>query len=186
MRDSDDSLVRSAQRGNRSAFEEMVRRTSRLVYARLYLETGDTHQSEDLVQETYLQAFRALKSLESASQFRAWLCTIADNVLIDSARRDGRQKRAAPPRSPAETLGQVAGKTPSPPEEAQLAERRQHVLSVVRSLPEDYRLPVMLRYFAGADYESMEMQLGLTNGALRGMLHRGLKMLKDKLEEVNL
>ena len=186
MRDSEDSLVRSAQRGNRSAFEEMVRRTSRLVYARFYLETGDTHQSEDLVQETYLQAFRALASLESPSQFRAWLCTIADNVLIDSARRDGRQKRAAPPRAPTETLGQVAGKSPSPREEAQLAQRRQHVLSVVRSLPEDYRLPVMLRYFAGADYESMEMQLGLTNGALRGMLHRGLKMLKDKLEKVDL
>jgi len=50
-------------------------------------------------------------------------------------------------------------------------------------LPDDYRLPLMLRYFGGADYETMEVQLGLTNGALRGMLHRGLKLLKEKLAE---
>ena len=52
---------------------------------------------------------------------------------------------------------------------------------MVRSLPEDYRLPVMLRYFAGADYETIGEQLGLTNGSLRGLLHRGLKLLRDRL-----
>ena len=54
---------------------------------------------------------------------------------------------------------------------------------VVRSLPDDYRMPLMLRYFSGADYETMEVQLGLSNGALRGMLHRGLKILRDKMRE---
>ncbi len=181
MNDSDETLVAEAQRGNRPALEELVRRTSRLVYARLFLETGDPHLSEDLTQETYLQAVRALKTLQNARQFRSWLFTIADNVLIDAARNRNRQKRAEPPRAPPEMLNQIAGNGVNPADAAQTEEERQQVLSLVRSLPEDYRLPLMLRYFGGADYETMEIQLGLTNGALRGMLHRGLKMLKDKL-----
>src|SRR5262245_36307249 len=182
MKESDNELVAQAQGGSRPAFEELVRRTSRLVYARLFLETADPHLAEDLTQETYLQAFRALGGLQKAEQFRSWLCTIADNVRIDAARYEQRRKRAAPARSPAETLVRVAGSSLSPPEEVERSERRQQVLAVLRSLPEDDRLPVMLRYFAGADYETIEMQLGLTNGALRGMLHRGLKLLRERLE----
>jgi RNA polymerase sigma-70 factor (ECF subfamily) len=146
------------------------------------METGNAHEAEDLTQETFLQAFRALSNLQHPAQFRSWICAIADNARIDASRYERRQKRATPPRSPASMLGQVAGKTPCPAEEADRAEQRQQVLEVVRSLPEDYRLPLMLRYFAGADYETMEMQLGMTNGALRGMLHRGLKLLREKLE----
>ena len=71
---------------------------------------------------------------------------------------------------------------PCPAEEAERTEKRQQVLEVLRSLPEEYRSPVMLRYLTGADYETIEMQLGMSNGALRGMLHRGLKLLREKLE----
>lgn len=182
MNESDADLVSNAQGGNRTALEELVRRTSRLVYARLYLETGDPHLAEDLTQETYLQATRSLRTLDSASRFRSWLLTIADNVLIDSARNRSRQKRAEPPRAPTEMLNSVPCSNETPEVAAQAEEQRQQVLAMVRSLPEVYRLPLMLRYFAGADYDTIEIQLGLTNGALRGMLHRGLKMLRDKME----
>jgi DNA-directed RNA polymerase specialized sigma24 family protein len=55
------------------------------------------------------------------------------------------------------------------------------VLAILRSLPEEYRLPLTLRYIGGADYETIQMQLGLSNGALRGLLHRGLKLLRGRL-----
>jgi RNA polymerase sigma-70 factor (ECF subfamily) len=178
----DDKLVAQAQAGSRLAFEELVRRTSRLVYVRLYLDVGDQHEAEDLVQETYLLAYRSLDRLKEPGQFRSWLCTIADNARIDAGRAERRKKRAAPPRSPAEALVEVAGNGIAPDAEAERRERRRQVLESVRSLPEDYRSPVMLRYFAGADYQTIETQLGMTNGALRGMLHRGLKLLREKLE----
>lgn len=181
MNQNDVSLVLEAQRGNRSAFEELVRRTSRLVYARLYLETGNAHLAEDLTQETFLQAVRKLKTLQQAAQFRSWLMRIADNTAIDAARSRNRQKRAEPPRAPSEWLDQVAGNGRSPADIASDREEHDKMLALLRSLPENYREPLMLRYFGGADYESMEVQLGLTNGALRGTLHRGLKMLRDKL-----
>ena len=56
MSDTDTALVRRAKDGDRAAFEELVRRTARLVFARLYLDTGDAHRSEDLLQETLLLA----------------------------------------------------------------------------------------------------------------------------------
>src|SRR5262245_27562863 len=181
MDQNDEALVLEAQRGNRPAFEELVRRTSRLVYARLYLESGDKHLAEDLTQETFLQAVRKLKTLQQPKQFRAWLFTIADNAAIDAARSRMRRKRAESPRAPAEMLQQVAGNGQSPAEIASAHEERDRMLAILRSLPDHYREPLMLRYFGGADYETMEVQLGLSNGALRGTLHRGLKMLRDKL-----
>src|SRR6516162_10284494 len=95
MVDSEIALVRKAQGGDRAAFEELVRRTSRLVFARLYLETGDRQRSEDLLQETLLTAFRRLRWLEDAKSFRSWLLTIAQNLAVDAARHDLRKKRSA-------------------------------------------------------------------------------------------
>jgi RNA polymerase sigma-70 factor, ECF subfamily len=181
MIDTDEGLVVRAQRGDRAAFEEVVRRTSRLVFARLYLETGDAHFAEDLLQETLLRAYHALSRLNHPGTLRAWLLTIAHNVLTDAARRESRRKRAGPPRAAAETLANVPCRTPPPEEEAVRAEEREQVLAVLRSLPEEYRLPLTLRYIAGADYEAIETQLGLSNGSLRGLLHRGLKLLRARL-----
>src|SRR5262249_16905067 len=96
MTDAEIDLVQSAQRGDRAAFDELVRRTSRLVFARLYLETGDTHRAEDLSQETLLLAFRSLDELKEPRNFRTWLLKIAQNVAIDAARRELRRKRATP------------------------------------------------------------------------------------------
>ncbi|MGF1581900.1 MAG: RNA polymerase sigma factor [Gemmataceae bacterium] len=182
MNELDETLVMKAKRGDRAAFEELVRRTSRLVYARLYLETGDVHRSEDLVQETYLQAYRSIVQLQDASKLRAWLLQVAKSVLIDSTRRATRQKRASPSQTDPAALQSVAGSELSPADAAELAEQRQQVLTVLRDLPQEYQLPLTLRYITGADYKAIEQQLGLTNGALRGLLHRGLKLLHERLE----
>jgi RNA polymerase sigma-70 factor (ECF subfamily) len=181
MTDSDEALVGRAQRGERAAFEELLRRTSRLVFARLYLETGDTHQAEDLVQETYLLAFRSLASLTDPKAFRTWLLSLAHNAAIDAVRRSLRKKRSGGPQVGHEALAEVASGTPEPVEQAAQNELRGRVLAVLRSLPEEYRLPLTLRYIGGADYDSIRTQLGLTNGSLRGLLHRGLKLLRDRL-----
>jgi len=174
MSESDSALAARARTGDRAAFEELVRRTARLVYARLYLETGDAHRAEDLLQETLLQAFRSIHRLDNPAGFRAWLLTIAHNTLTDAARRDSRLKRTPTPLAASRSQA-------SPPDEVLRSESRDQVLAVLRSLPEEYRMPLTLRFIAGADYETISTQLGLTNGSLRGLLHRGLKMLRERL-----
>jgi RNA polymerase sigma-70 factor (ECF subfamily) len=183
MTDVELDLVRRAINGERAAFEEMVRRTSGLVYARLYLECGDRHGAEDLLQETLLVAFRSLRQLLDPRQFRSWLLTIAQNVAIDAARHERRLKRSGP-LAPSAALSSVPGSTPPPDAQMERNEQRQKVLAILRSLPEEYRLPLTLRYIGGADYETIGMQLGLSNGSLRGLLHRGLKLLRAQIDSL--
>jgi RNA polymerase sigma-70 factor (ECF subfamily) len=132
-----------------------------------------------LLQDTLLTAFRTLGQLTEANKFRPWLLRIAQNQAIDAARRSMRLKR-----TPNELRSGI-NPEPAPDEQAELVEQRQQVLAVLRTLPEEYRLPLTLRYLAGADYDTIQLQMGLTNGSLRGLLHRGLKLLKSELEKAN-
>jgi RNA polymerase sigma-70 factor (ECF subfamily) len=172
--DPDTPLAARARDGDRTAFEELVRRTGRLVFARLYLETGDRHRAEDLTQETFLRAYRAVAKLKDPGGFRPWLLAVAHSVLLDAAKRDARQKRTPPP-------GEAERTSPPADAEPQTAEAREKVLAALRSLPAEHREPLALRYLAGADYDTISTQLGLTNGSLRGLLHRGLKLLRERL-----
>lgn len=165
-------LVRRAREGDRGAFEELVRRSARLVYSRLYLETGDAHLAEDLVQETYMRAFRGITRLAEPAGFRSWLLTIAQTAAVDAHRRSAAQKRAEPRRESQSVLETAA----APVDDH--AEARERARAALQSLPEEYRLPLMLRYIDGSDYESITTQLGITPGSLRGLLHRGLQLLR--------
>jgi RNA polymerase sigma-70 factor (ECF subfamily) len=180
MNESEDVLVAKARGGDHPAFEELVRRTARMLFARIYLETGDTHQAEDLVQETLLRAYKSLSGLQDVREFRTWLLKIAQNVAIDAARTASRKKRSAPSLRVAQMDGLPADAA-DPHEAVDREEVRQQVLSVLRSMPEEYRLPLTLRYIGGADYETICTQLGLTNGSLRGLLHRGLRLMRARM-----
>ncbi len=182
MSESDEALVRKSMIGDRASFEELVRRTARLVFSRVFLEVGDVHRAEDLVQETFLVAWRSIQQVVEPSGFRSWLFTIAHSVVVDAARRESRKKRGGPMgREAADVIGSIAAAGASPAAVAERNDEREQVLSVLRSLPEEYRAPLMLRYIGGADYQTIGQQLGLTNGSLRGMLNRGLSMLRSRL-----
>ena len=188
MTDSDESLVIKSRAGDRAAFEELVRRTARLVYTRAYLETGDNHRAEDLTQETYLIAWRSIGQVKEAAGFRAWLMSVLHSAVIDAARRENRKKRRQSPRPGDSNPGRVddamlriADHAPDPAESAQRNEERQRALSILRSLPAEYQQVLMLRYLAGADYESIAQQLALSNGSLRGLLHRGMALLRKQM-----
>jgi len=177
LNESDETLVIRSQAGDRAAFEELVRRTARGLFARLYLETGDAHQAEDLVQETYLHAWKKLHQLTDPAGFRAWLFTIAHAAMLDAVRRRGRKKRTASASS------ETPADSETPLESAQRQEQRQRVLSRLRAMPDRLRLPLTLRFIAEADYESISRELGLTNGSLRGLLSRGLAQLREALKD---
>jgi len=174
VNESDEALVSKSQSGDRQAFEELVRRTARLVFSRLYLETADTHAAEDLAQETFLIAWRRICQLTDPAGLRPWLFSIAHSVLVDALRRESRKKRSGMRRSD-DLLHQMPARSDAPDESAQREEARRQVLTVLRSLPAEYREPLTLRYIAGADYETIGRQLGLTNGSLRGLLNRGMQ-----------
>lgn len=185
--ESDESLVRRSQSGDRHAFEELVRRTARLVYSQLYLDVGDVHRAEDLTQETFLLAWRSIHQVDDPKGLRPWLLAIGRSAMLDAARREGRKKRRGAEAAPrAGLLRIVADPSSGPPEAVEREEERQRVLSLLRSLPAEYREPLMLRYIAGANHDAIGQQLGLTNGSLRGLLHRGMSRLREEMKRLNM
>jgi RNA polymerase sigma-70 factor (ECF subfamily) len=180
LSDSEAALVARSQRGDRAAFEQLVRSTARLIFARIYLEVGDGHRAEDLVQETYLIAWRSIHQVHDGTGFRPWLLSVAHSAVIDAARRDSRKKRTGV-REDAGVLSGLAAAGEGPAEAAEKNESRQKALAALRALPEEYRMPLMLRYISGADYETIGRELGISNGSLRGLLGRGMKMLRERV-----
>jgi RNA polymerase sigma-70 factor (ECF subfamily) len=179
----DAALVLQSQGGDRAAFEQLVRRTARLLFSRLYLETGDAHKAEDLVQETFLIAWRSIGQVTEPAGFRTWLFSVAHSALVDATRREGRKKRAGTKSATGtDALEALADTAPAPPEAAASREQRERVLRVLRSMPDEYRLPLTLRYLGGADYDTIGRQLGLTNGSLRGLLNRGMAKLRERMK----
>ena len=80
-------------------------------------------------------------------------------------------------------MRQAAAEAQRPEEQLEKEEMRQKVLAILRAMPEEYRLPLTLRYLVGDDYESIQRQMGLTNGSLHGLLHRGMQRLRAEMQK---
>jgi RNA polymerase sigma-70 factor, ECF subfamily len=179
LNDADEALAQRSRRGDREAFEELVRRTSRGLFARLYLETADPHKAEDIAQEAYLLAWRSIRSLSEAGAFRAWLFSIAHSVMLQNIRRESRTKRVGSN----DQMEAVSDARPGPAEAAGSRERREKILALLRSMPGEYRLALTMRYLGGADYETIGRELAISNGSLRGLLNRGMAMLRAQIND---
>lgn len=179
MNSPDDDLISLAMAGHRPAFDVLVKRTSKLVWAHHILRTRDRARAEDLTQETYLRAWRSIRSLSDPATFRSWLITIAESVRLDDIKHRTRRKRAAP--GAMEDSVDVPSNDGCPSEQAERAELSNRALDALNGLPLQYQQALSLRYLAGADYAEISRQLALTNGSLRGLLHRGLEMLRERL-----
>ena len=164
----DQDLAVRARRGETAAFETLIRRYARLVWATVAGMVRDPSWTEDLVQETFLRAWKSLEQLSDAAAFRPWILAIARRLVLRHAELHGRTFEIDRP---------TTEKAACFDEQ----ETQEHVQAAVQRLPERYRLPVTLRYLHSMDYRGISEQLGLSNGALRGLLNRGVRMLKKDL-----
>ena len=173
---ADGELVSAARAGDRSAFGLLYDRYARMVHGILLCRVPP-REVDDLVQEVFLQALRKLDSLRDISRFGAWLSTITRNRANDYYRKAASLAldRGADPE--AEEL--VDGRTNDHVVEQQAA----MTLAVLRTLPETYREPLMLRLVEGMTGPEIAARMGLTHGSVRVNLHRGMQMLREKLAE---
>ncbi len=181
MPQAEELLIERSRQGDREAFEELVRACARMVYSRAYLECGNVHRAEDITQETFLVAWRNVTQVRDGKSFRPWLMSILHSVVVDGTRRTGRKKRqeARGKRQEVERIDGALG----PEKTMERDEERDRALAVLRSLPAEYREVLSLRYLAGADYETIGRELAITNGSLRGLLNRGLALLRERMKQ---
>src|SRR5436190_1452546 len=87
---NDNDLVAASLDGNRDAFAEIVTRYQSLICSVAYSATGSLSQSEDVAQDTFVAAWKQLRTLKEPAKLRSWLCGIARNLVNNTLRRDGR------------------------------------------------------------------------------------------------
>ena len=157
-------MVAKARNGDRRAFGVLHARYAALVHG-ILLARVPRHEVEDLAQDVFLSALRRLDSLRDDAAFGPWLATIARNRATDFHR----SKRTD------EELHENVSTTDPPRLEA------QRVLDAIQSLPEAYRETLVLRLVEEMTGPEIAEQTGLTPGSVRVNLHRGMKMLRQRL-----
>ena len=172
-------LVSDALGGSQPAFEQIVRRYQRPVISVIVRMTGDRTQAEDLAQETFVKAFRSLKSFDSTRRLSSWLFRIAHNTTLDALRRlkpevvelEGLSE-GDPRRDPA------ARAAPDPLEQAALGAALNRSLL---SLRPDYRAAIALRYDQQLPFDEIGQILGVPEVTARTYVHRARKELARSL-----
>jgi len=186
-------LIERIKDGDQEAFTALFvkyrARLAVLIHYRLGTELGRSYEIDDILQETFFKAFRDFEQFtyQSPGSFMRWLARIADHVLADLARSQGRQKRHA-----AEMLRFRSESNPSGPEPVDsrtpsrvLAEEEgvRALLDKLNSLPEDYRQAILLMKVEGLSTSEAAARLGKSNQATALLLCRALKRFRS-LQEV--
>ncbi len=159
--------VVAAQGGDRDAFGRLYQHYQPMVHA-VILAHADRADVDDLVHEVFARALVAIRSVRDPDAIGGWLCSMARN----EARMRGRVvKRLAP------LEDNTPAATPHP--EVQLDADR--ALQAIRTLPEAYKEPLLLRLVYGMSGPEIAERMGMTHGALRVNLHRGMSLLRSTL-----
>ncbi len=179
--DDEYELINRAKAGEASAFERLAGQHAAPLW-RCALALGkDRHWAEDLVQETLLEAWRSLARFDGRCRFSTWLYGILRHRFLK-----GRPGPSAVRPSASDALGQKQCTARSPDQSAELSEDAQRVRQAVTSLPEEQRLVVELRFFAGATLEEIAAALGCPLGTVKSRLHHALGKLRQMDFAVNL
>jgi RNA polymerase sigma-70 factor (ECF subfamily) len=169
----DGALVGSAREGDRAAFGRLYDRYGRMVHGILLCRVPP-REVDDLVQEVFLVALRQLHALRDVSRFAAWLAAITRNRANDYYRKFGPEAPLTEPVFEEQTEGPTA----NPAE----AEEAAAILTAVRTLPDAYREPLILRLVEGLTGPEIATRTGLKHGSVRVNLCRGMQMLREKLD----
>jgi RNA polymerase sigma-70 factor (ECF subfamily) len=157
-------LVRAVLEGDRDGFARLYDLYAPLVHG-ILLARVPRMEVDDLVQDIFLHAFKKLHTLRDAAAFGPWIAMIARNRAVDFHRRS---------KETVEIDDDVRG---SNTQESRAAE----ILELIRNLPEAYRETLVLRLVEGMTGPEIAERTGLTAASVRVNLHRGMKLLREKL-----
>lgn len=174
---SDSSLIEAWRDGDERAATELVRRHAAPLARFLSAAgAGAGEDVEDLVQETFLRAFRRIETFKGVSSFRTWLMTIGSNLLKDSWRRRSRR-----PEVPLEGRD-IVDEAGDPQGEVVAGDVAARIGAFVQTLPRMQRDVFLLRAQQGMEYGEIAGALGTTAGAARVHYHHAIKRLKALLD----
>jgi len=174
--ESESGLLDQARRGSLFAFEEIVRRYQRRVYATAYRIVRRHEVADDVAQEAFIRAHRSLDRFDTRRPFGPWICRIVANLAVNHVRSPQAREDALPD-GHAETPSAAAG-----PLQAILdAEARAMLDRALGELPAEQRAVFCLRVFEELSYREIADALGIEMGTVMSRLSRAREKLRDAL-----
>jgi RNA polymerase sigma-70 factor (ECF subfamily) len=173
LREDDREDVQACQRGEREAFDRLVARYERDVYRLCYRYVNNHHDANDMAQEVFLKAYRAISRFRGDSAFSTWLYRIAVNTCLNfrSTRRP----------EPVELSEQLPDTSVGVMDHMEQDERSQQVREAVQRLPEKQRATLILKIYHDLTHEEVAAILGASVGTVKANLFHALGNLKKLL-----
>lgn len=175
--DSEQRLLERCREGDIEAFGALWQRHRTVVFRTILGIVNSTQDAEDLTQDTFLRAYRALASFRGEAQLRTWLVRIGVHLAIDHVKR----KKAHPEVSLDWDVGGAYADI-DPHVAVERNELRDTVRKAIDALPMHHRVVIVLRDIQGMDYSEMAQALGCSVGSVKLRLFRARRLLKQRLE----
>lgn len=173
-------LIAAAQAGDRAALNELLIDHWQPIFHFISYKVGNQHDAQDLAQETFMRAFRALpRYQERNATFRTYLGRIALNVIADHWRRLGRKPQTV---DVADYRGLLEDPSDKPEDRAVKNERHHEVAAALAKLPEEQRQVVEMRLLAGLSVQETAEKMRKTEGSVKMLQQRALVNLRKHLQ----
>lgn len=179
---TDGELVKLVLEGDIESFSELVERYEKLVFSFLLSRLQDWQEVEDIVQETFVKAYRHIASFDCQRRFAAWLITIARNVLIDSRKKNSRNITSTDLVTDV-LLSESSREMRNQPSDILMRrEQFRKVFSMIQELPEEMRTPFLLRVVNELSYQEISETLDLPLQTVKNRIFKARGILREKRE----
>ena len=175
-----DRLVDAARSGDRAAFDELVRRTYVDTYTLAMRLTANEEDARDVVQESYLRAWKGIKSFCGDAQFSTWMYRITANAAATLVQKRRRRRTESLEHVEEPIDASIEGQ---PEAATESSVGLEELARAVAALPPKLRSIVVLKDVYGLSHEAIAEDLGISVAAAKVRLHRGRKRLRDVLFE---
>ena len=173
------------RKGERAAFEALFEKYNRPVFHFCFRFLGNSHDAEDIAQDTFIQLYKAASQYEPRSKFSTWLYTIAKNLCLNRLRLGIRETCDNPNATEDEESYRLKDKIdssdPGPHQQMEQKELSSAVQKAVLALPESLRLPLILRRYQELSYNEIAEVMEISVTAVKLRLHRAKPLLAQKL-----
>ena len=180
---TDEELVARSMGGDPESFNQLIKRWEKPIYALAYRTIGREDDARDVVQETFLRAFRGLSGFKGQAKFSSWLYRITLNLCRDWMRRQRRAPVVVTPDGV--DLVELAGESEDVETADAAVERKDLSRAIARAmtaLPEEQRAAIVLKEYHGLTFQEIADLLGCPLSTVKTRLYQGLTVLRKELE----
>ncbi len=176
-----ESVIERAQGHDAEALGEIYRLYARRVFGLCRYMLDSRESAEDATSDVFLKLQRSIESYDGSIPFPRWLLRVTGNQCIDALRRRKRGRQVIVEVEEDAAVIEAASPEPSPLSAVLSAEERAHVRDAIAGLPQNYRIPLVLRYYGELSYDEIAQYLGLQRNYVAALIFRAKQELRRKL-----